>query len=112
MTNLARDGKAKNFEQAFRGNGVHDEHHNTPGIPCGTIKTAVRSVTSPPVHPAASFHEILPGIGKCTVEGISRTEFNSPTDDATFSAAPRVEKNLAPVAINKGCRSRNSDPLN
>jgi hypothetical protein len=72
MTNLARDGAPKNFEQVYRGDGIRDEH-NSPDIPCGTIKTAVRSVTSPPVHPAASFHEILPGIGKCTVEGISRT---------------------------------------
>jgi hypothetical protein len=112
MTVDPRNGAPKSFPVASRGSGVHDEHNDLAIAPAGTIKTAVRSVARPDVHPAASFHEILPGLGKVEVSGFSRTEFQSPTDDANFSAAPTVLKNLGPVDINKGCRSRNSDPLN
>jgi hypothetical protein len=46
------------------------------------------------------------------IAGISRTQAQHPVDDEPMIHQPTVEKNLAPVEINPGCRSRRNDPLN
>jgi hypothetical protein len=46
------------------------------------------------------------------IGGVSKTAVGNVLDDAKFVATPTVEKKLAPVDINPGCRSRRNDPLN
>jgi hypothetical protein len=46
------------------------------------------------------------------IRGYSKTQVGNILDDEKFVATPRVEKNLAPVTINQGCRSRQNDPAN
>jgi hypothetical protein len=46
------------------------------------------------------------------IAGISRTQAAHPLDDDPMIHQPTVAKNLAPVAINPGSRSRRNDPLN
>jgi hypothetical protein len=46
------------------------------------------------------------------VRGYSKTAVGNVLDDAKFVATPSVEKKLAAVTINPGCRSRRNDPLN
>jgi hypothetical protein len=43
--------------------------------------------------------------------GISRTQAAHPLDDTPMIHQPTVEKNLAPISIVPGHRSRRNDPL-
>jgi hypothetical protein len=45
------------------------------------------------------------------IRGYSQTQVGNVLDDGKFVATPRVEKKLAPVEINPGCRSRCNDPM-
>ncbi len=46
------------------------------------------------------------------IAGISKTQAQHPLDDLPMIHQPVVSKNLAPIEINPGCRSRRDDPLN